>query len=334
MQVMDALLASSPPSGGKVYVLAGEWQYGADRWLGRLTAEMARGHGQVRITRVGEEGSVGISRVRERLETGDLWSAGELLVVTNLAWPSGSASPPVELARAVGPGQAVVVREIKAGPWTRGAPAEARIEAKLPPAAAWRRWVKGLSRRAGVNLTEDGLAMLCQRIPRDGYHLEQELAKMAVTPGVDRWDAEQVGRWVLPEAAEEAVWSVTDALLARDWNGFLGHLDQMLDQGEPPVRILALIGRQLVQLLHAKEASSPRDVAARDGLPGFVADKVWRAARGWSRSDAAIAIRQAGRLDRWLKDSIGEPDVVLAAWAAMLALPTGEREIPPGGGEA
>lgn len=319
MQVMDALLAGSSPSGGRVYVLVGDWQYGAERWLGRLAAEMALTHGPVRLIRLGEEGTVTVARVRERLETGDLWSAGEILVVSGLPWPPGSTSALADLTEAVGPGQAVVIWEAKPGVWTKHAPPPARVEAQSPPAAAWRRWVKGLSRRAGVALTDDGLASLCERIPRDGYHLEQELAKMALTPGGDRWDAERVRAWVLPEAAAEAVWSVTDALLARDWPGLSRHLEQLIDQGEPAVRLAALIGRQLVQIAHAARASSPGDLAAREGMPGFVAARVWRAARNWPPDAAAEAVRQAFCMDRWLKDSLGDPEVLLTAWTATFA---------------
>jgi DNA polymerase-3 subunit delta len=60
---------------------------------------------------------------------------------------------------------------------------------------------------------------------------------------------------VCASTAEASVWRLTDAIVAREPNGALAELHRLLDDGEPPHKLLSTIGWQMRQVLLVQDAS-------------------------------------------------------------------------------
>jgi DNA polymerase III delta subunit len=120
----------------------------------------------------------------------------------------------------------------------------------------------------------------------------------------------------------ESIWALVDAVGLRDRKTALRATASLLADREPPLRILAMVARQLRMVARMKSAlisgASEADATRAAGAPPFKARELAQAAR---RLDAASLSRAFGVLaetDLALKGSKRPPDVVLES--AILAL--------------
>jgi DNA polymerase-3 subunit delta len=120
----------------------------------------------------------------------------------------------------------------------------------------------------------------------------------------------------------ESIWALVDAVGQRDRRTALRATASLLADREPPLRILAMVARQLRMVARMKSAlisgASDADATRMAGAPPFKARELAQAAR---RVDAKALSRAFGVLaetDLALKGSKRPPDVVLEG--AILAL--------------
>jgi DNA polymerase-3 subunit delta len=120
----------------------------------------------------------------------------------------------------------------------------------------------------------------------------------------------------------ESIWALVDAVGLRDRKTALRATASLLADREPPLRILAMVARQLRMVARMKSAlisgASEADATRAAGAPPFKARELAQAAR---RLDAVSLSRAFGVLaetDLALKGSKRPPDVVLES--AILAL--------------
>jgi DNA polymerase-3 subunit delta len=130
-------------------------------------------------------------------------------------------------------------------------------------------WLREQAELDGVKLSPDAAQLLLQRVGEDMQTLRNELDK-AVLYCLDkkRIDAADLERLV-GKSREDAVWSVSEAVAARDAVTALQLLEDLLATGTYPLVILTLLIRQARHLLQARllweRAGSPRF----HGIGGF-----------------------------------------------------------------
>ncbi len=317
MHAIEAIDQLGEATLAPIYVMSGDGDYWAEKWVNAVTERVRKVYGDVERVHLGRQQEVSGAQVMTAWNTPNLWGRAQVFWLDQVSQPTAMATTLRTIAAHRADGRYLLLRERKprAGGGEFSAPV---IEVGPPSASRWRRWVATLAEKRGVKLSSDGLSALVHLIPQDGYHLEHELEKMRLGNRQGAWTQEEVLDAVLPEMGEEAVWAVTDALMAKDPARLAEALGRSLDQGKAPVMLLALLGRQLAQLRRALDAPSAAAFQAAERLPDFVSRKVFRYAHRWGSEELATALFWAADLDRWFKQSWGDSGVVLTEYVVLI----------------
>jgi DNA polymerase-3 subunit delta len=183
---------------------------------------------------------------------------------------------------------------------------------------ALRRDIGDRVRRRGILLDESGLQELLDRVGADLRRLMGELDKLeAYALGRStRLNAEEVAR-VLGRGFASPLYKVADAFCARQTPLVLALVEELLEEGEPPLRILATLHRAWRQIDAARELTrgggNANDLAARLGVPVFKVDSLLDASRNWTDADLRNALRALSDADRRLKSGTPSRPVLTAA---------------------
>ena len=175
---------------------------------------------------------------------------------------------------------------------------------RLADDARARRWVVRLARERGVEIAPAAADLVVQRSGTDLAVLAGEIEKAALWAGDGRRiEAEAVEATVTATRAS-AVEALTDRLARRDLAGASRALRELLDAGEPPIKIAAFLTANLRRVLHVAELSEagfgPDAVAERLGMPAWLVRK--QLGRGCAR-DLERALTAMRDLDAALKSS-------------------------------
>lgn len=130
--------------------------------------------------------------------------------------------------------------------------------------------------------------------------LANELEKMALyTQGRREIGLSDIQE-VLSSIPEISIFTMIDRLSQKQVSRALQLLDEQLAAGEPPLKILSLLARQVRMLWQAQEMSAnsrgSREIATRLGVPPFIGEKMVRQSRQFSLSalkQASLALADA-----------------------------------------
>jgi DNA polymerase-3 subunit delta len=185
------------------------------------------------------------------------------------------------------------------------------LKADAPRGAALRGFVGGEAKKRGVALAAEGVEELLARAGQDVRRLVGELDKLAAYAG-DRAGpiGAEVVAAVLGRGRAQPLYRLADAAAARDAVAALELAEDLLEEGEEPLRILATLYRSVRQLRAARALVGARvgreEAAARLGLPpamAFKLDSILGAARAWGDEELAAAHDSLERADRGLKSA-------------------------------
>jgi DNA polymerase-3 subunit delta len=155
-------------------------------------------------------------------------------------------------------------------------------------------------------VSEAGLQELLERVGQDLRRLMGELDKLeAFAEGSHApLSAEQVAA-VLGRGLARPLYKLGDALMERRAGMVLDLMEEALEEGEAPLKILAVLHRALRQVRGARALSGGRtsreDVVSRLGVLPFKAGDVLAAARRWSEPQLRSAMVAFDRADRRIK---------------------------------
>ena len=121
------------------------------------------------------------------------------------------------------------------------------------------------------------------------------------------------------------VWELVDAVADRNAARALARAHTLSSQGEPALRLLAMVIRHFRQLLVGRtsraDGGSPRDWAARAGVPPFRAQAFARQLDRYEADELLDAIERLNRADRALKRSPMPDDLLLESVLLDLCAP-------------
>ncbi|WP_371361371.1 putative protein YqeN [Sporomusa rhizae] len=119
---------------------------------------------------------------------------------------------------------------------------------------------------------------------------------------------------ILSSVPEVSIFAMVEALSQKQTSQAIALLREQLTAGEHPVRILALLARQVRQLWQAKELGNKgygsREIAEFFKVPGFIGEKLGRQSRGFSEDKLKSAMLNLASADRDLKMSRTGPVVL------------------------
>ncbi len=203
-----------------------------------------------------------------------------------------------------------------------------------PKVAALPAWLRKRAGTRGGSLDPAAASALAEAQNPDGTDdlrlADSELEKL-LTYAADRAVTEADVRLLVAPIGLDSIFELMDAMADRNGAKATGALHRYLDAGEPPLRILALVARQ-VRLLTltrglADAGAGPRDYAARLPVPSFVVPKLQRQARRFTMATLIEAVSGLAALDAAIKT--GRIDAGLALDVFVCALCSGERPYAP-----
>jgi DNA polymerase-3 subunit delta len=190
-------------------------------------------------------------------------------------------------------------------------------EFDTPSPGALPGWLAARAAAIGAELERGGATALAEAIVRDKAAdlrlAAAELEKLALYAPDRPITSADVELLVAPVSLE-SVFELVDALAGRDGPTACRVLHHFLAEGEPPLRLLALIARQFRLLALTKwllgSSVSGRQLPARLGVQPFVANKLTRQAGHFSEAFLHAALRRLRNIDTDIKT--GRMDAVLA----------------------
>ena len=208
--------------------------------------------------------------------------------------------------------QTVLVMELESSPDGRRK-AWKEIEKRVTvvqcdPPKEWEieEWVAEQARLRRIPLDTETVRYLAAEFGSDLRRQLGELEKISLYAGAQKLDGQELAS-LLGRGKAQSVFRFTDAVASRQAAVALKQLGRLLDEGEPALRILALLDRVLGQLLIAKEFGPGR---GRSGqlmkvlrVPPRAADNISRWSDRYQEQDLLDAIEGLARCDRQLKSS-------------------------------
>lgn len=156
------------------------------------------------------------------------------------------------------------------------------------------RWVLGILKREGKQITEETLHAFLGRTGSDMENIERELEKLlCYTMGRSALRTEDVEA-VCTEQTENRIFEMIQAITEQNQKKALDLYSDLLAMKEPPMRILFLITRQFNQLMQLKLLSGrgldKSELAKKAGIPPFALGKYQAQARRFSTGELKMAV--------------------------------------------
>ncbi len=188
------------------------------------------------------------------------------------------------------------------------------IEFKQPPAGDLPGWITARAKKQGGTFDGKAAFKLATLIGGDLRRLDQEIIKLITYVNAQRAVAEKDVALLVADVSVSSVFDLVDFLGKRDGKRAAHELHHLLDQGENPLGLLAMIVRQFRLLILVKELqarSLPPDAIAKEiGQHPFVVKKIAEQARAFRDTAQLEAIyRRLLDIDVEIKTGI-TPDVL------------------------
>ena len=176
-------------------------------------------------------------------------------------------------------------------------------------------WVRERARLLGKALPQPVLEYLLLCTGENMARMAGELEKIALYLGEDGEIRQEVVERLVSCSFNVSIFSLVESLGEKKKDRGLFLLKEMLSQGEPPLKILFMISRQL-QLLYRvkaldKEGFPPRQLPGRLSLAPFVVEKLTRQAGIFSLQDLERALKLVREMDFAIKTGKKAPDLAL-----------------------
>lgn len=176
-------------------------------------------------------------------------------------------------------------------------------------------FVREQADHAGVHLTEAAMALFCRRVGTSLHEISAEIAKLATYLGentlADVADIEAI----VSATRSENVFKLTDAVGERRVKDALTLSRKLLEDGEAPLMIVAMLTRYFRQLWSAcellKQNAGRGDMAKKIGINPYFLDGLLAQARKSSTSHCRKAFERLLETDLALKSSGAHPAALL-----------------------
>ncbi len=161
---------------------------------------------------------------------------------------------------------------------------EPRLCPALKKGELVRTWIRGRAKDLGAPIADGAVGLLEQLVGNDLWTLDSEISKLAAYCS-GKPISEDAVRLLVCRSREESMFALADAILEGQVGLAQRMLSRLLDAGESPLGVLALVNRQLRLVVRAKAlpSSLPRGEAeARLGIRGWTVDKTLKMASSYS----------------------------------------------------
>lgn len=188
------------------------------------------------------------------------------------------------------------------------------IEFPQPQAGELTAWILKRAKKHGGEIDRAAATKLAAMIGGDLRRLDQELEKLITYVNAQRTVTEKDVVLLVTDSGLSNIFDMVDAFGRRDGKKAARELHHLLDQGDNPLGLLAMIVRQfrlLIQVKELSEQSLPPDTMAKElKLHPFVVKKIGEQARNFSLPQLETIYRRLLDIDVEIKT--GQTSDVLA----------------------
>jgi DNA polymerase-3 subunit delta len=192
-----------------------------------------------------------------------------------------------------------------------------------PDTKALPRWVTERVRKHGGEIEPRAAAQLAAVVGADLRLLDQETAKLVTYVNAERPITTADVDEVVHYAQAAVIFDLVDALGRRDGRTAAQTLHRLLDAGEHPLGLLAMIVRQFRLLIQVKqlkaEGANPQTIAKELGIHPFPARKLHNQAAYFTPAQLEAVYRHLLETDVGIKSGEIEAEVALDLLVAGLA---------------
>ena len=179
------------------------------------------------------------------------------------------------------------------------------VEFKRQDERTLARWVLGILKKEGKNITEETMHAFLGRTGSDMENIERELEKLlCYTMGRDVITTKDVEE-ICTEQTENRIFEMIQAITEKNQQKALDLYADLLAMKEPPMRILFLIARQFNQLLQLKSLSGQGmekgEMAKKAGVPPFALGKYLSQCRKFTSSVLRKAVEDCIETEELVK---------------------------------
>ena len=170
-------------------------------------------------------------------------------------------------------------------------------------------WISDQAKARGLRLGRESVRYLAGEFGADLRRLLNELEKLSLYAGSEKLDLETISA-VLGRGKAQSIFKFVDAVGAGKSAAALRQLGRLMEEGEPPLRILALLDRLIGQLRVTREMQRAGKRSRGDkslsqvlGVPPYAAKSLSEAARRFDGTSLDDAVASLAETDLTLKSS-------------------------------
>jgi DNA polymerase-3 subunit delta len=306
-----------------VYLFFGEEEFLMERALRRLETALSEEAGEEALRVVREASEVSLEEFLAEARVSTLWGSGQLLVLRRAeTYPAKALSAVTAYLDHPAPRSLVVLtapslkaRDVEKHPvFGRLQKDEAALgflrlrETELLP------WLAQEAKRLGKTMSPAAAQRLVEVVGDNLSELHQELKKLVLFAGDDPTLTPQQVSQLSSHSRTYNIFALVEALGEAALPRRLAALDHLLDLGEPPARILAMLARQLRLLIRYKETAphaSPAELAKKLKLAPWQVKNLGKQAQNFSLKALKSDLNLLHQADLSFKTSTANPRVWL-----------------------
>lgn len=336
-----------------LYLFYGDEEFLMQRALARLEEGLAERFGEAPVRVLREAQEVELAEFLAESRVPSLWGPGQLLVLrqrprepqakarkeeeeekTREPRKADLLEPNAQVLKAVSdyldhpaPRSWVVLlaaglkaRDLGRNPvWQRLARQEAALGFFHLKEAELYQWLTREAAGLGKSLSLAAAQRFVAIVGGNLAELSGELTKLALYAGAEKSLTPNLVNQLATHSRTHNIFALMEALGEPGAPKRLGALDQLLDLGEPPPKILVMLARQLRQLIRLKEgaaAAGPADQGVSLNLPPAALRRLPKQAAHFSEGALRAHLALLHQIDWQLKTSAGSPRLWLE-WALL-----------------
>ncbi len=311
-----------------LYLFYGDEEFLMQRALRRLVEYLREQTGEAPLKVVQESQEVDLAEFLAQARVAPLWGAGQLLVLRRTeAYPAAALKAILAYLEHPPPRAYVILlaEGLKARDLEKH-PVFSRLQKEEAALGFWRlregelhQWLAREAQALGKNLTLAAAQRLVELVGENLAELAQKLTKLALYAGPEASLTPALVAQLASHSRTYNIFALVDTLGEAGVQRRLAALDHLLDLGEPPARILAMLARQLRLLIRVKESPGdlPTETRTRNlNLPPGLLKKFAAQAARFSPDALHHHLLLLHQADRQLKTSTGNPRLWLE-WALL-----------------
>ena len=176
-------------------------------------------------------------------------------------------------------------------------------------------WIRDKAKGQGYAMNTHAARALVNRVGAHPGVLVQELNKTLIYVGKNKEVSEKDVQEVVGETRLETIFSLTDALKNKNPHKALQLLNNQLDHGEEPIKIMGMIAwqfRVIWEVKNYQQRNIPSNqIAKAMGVNPFVVEKALQHTKNFSNQQLRRAYLQLTQADRSLKSTSQDPVFVM-----------------------